>query len=95
MPPEPLTNRTFVFVGGQNLFHAARASFGSSYPNYDVLALARSICGRMSWDLLEVRFYLSELTIRALVAGPTAALTRLSTRSARARFLDGCDRGTQ
>jgi uncharacterized LabA/DUF88 family protein len=52
-----MSKRTVVFVDGQNLFHAARESFGYTYPNYDVLALARSICGRMGWDLLQVRFY--------------------------------------
>lgn len=42
MPPEPLNKRTVVFVDGQNLFHAARESFGCTYPNYDILASSMS-----------------------------------------------------
>ena len=57
MPPEPATKKAVAFVDGQNLFHAARESFGYTYPNYDVLALARRICQGKGWGLGQVRFY--------------------------------------
>ena len=57
MPAEPPVKRTVAFVDGQNLFHAARSAFGYTYPNYDVAALARSICAARSWRLDQVRFY--------------------------------------
>lgn len=51
MPPEPSP------IDGQNLFHAAKAAFGYSYPNYDVSALAAALCERQGWALVGVRFY--------------------------------------
>jgi len=33
MPPEPAIKRTVAFVDGQNLYHAARESFGYTHPN--------------------------------------------------------------
>lgn len=57
MPPEPPQKRTIAFVDGQNLFHAAREAFGYQYPNYDVSALVRTLCGRKHWRLTGVRFY--------------------------------------
>jgi uncharacterized LabA/DUF88 family protein len=57
VPPEPLAKRTIVFVDGQNLFHSVRESFGYTFPNYDVQALARTLCGAQSWNLAQVRFY--------------------------------------
>ncbi len=49
--------RAVAFVDGQNLFYAARAAFGYSYPNYDVLALAKVVCDAHRWDLRQLRFY--------------------------------------
>ncbi len=49
--------KAVAFVDGQNLYHAARESFGYTYPNYDPLSLARSVCERRGWRLVEVRFY--------------------------------------
>jgi antitoxin SocA-like protein len=49
--------RAVAFVDGQNLYHAARESFGYRYPNYDPLALARVVCEHRGWRLEEVRFY--------------------------------------
>jgi len=43
-PLEPQDKRAVVFIDGQNLFHAAREAFGYTYPNYDILPLARRIC---------------------------------------------------
>lgn len=57
MPPEPTVKRAVAFVDGQNLFHACREAFGYTYPNYDVLALCRTICGRAGWNLAQARFY--------------------------------------
>ena len=50
MPTEPTTKRTVAFVDGQNLFHAAKEAFGYIYPNYDVLALATTLCKSKGWD---------------------------------------------
>jgi hypothetical protein len=36
MPPEPAVKRAIAFIDGQNLFHAARESFGYPYPSYKV-----------------------------------------------------------
>jgi uncharacterized LabA/DUF88 family protein len=55
--PEPLIRRTVAFIDGQNLFHAARAAFGHTYPNFDVTALARALCRCQGWQLQQVRFY--------------------------------------
>ena len=44
-------------MDGQNLYHAAKESFGYSYPNYDVHALAREICRSQQLSLCQVRFY--------------------------------------
>ena len=44
MPAKPPVKRTIAFFDGQNLFHAVRAAFGYTYPNYDVKALAQAIC---------------------------------------------------
>ena len=57
VPSEPATKKAVAFVDGQNLFHAARESFGHTYPNYDVLPLARMICQGKGWELGQVRFY--------------------------------------
>jgi uncharacterized LabA/DUF88 family protein len=46
-----------AFVDGQNLFHAVRDTFGYTYPNYDVDALARAITGFQGWQLAQTRFY--------------------------------------
>lgn len=56
-PLEPQDKRAVVFIDGQNLFHAAREAFGYTYPNYDILALARRICEASGWTLTQVRFY--------------------------------------
>ena len=53
--PDPI--RAVAFVDGQNLFHCAKAAFGHNYPNYDPLALARSVCARQGWHCQQVRFY--------------------------------------
>lgn len=57
MPSEPVEKRSIVFVDAQNLFHAVREAFGYTYPNYDILALAKTICERHGWKATQVRFY--------------------------------------
>ena len=53
MPPEPSTKRAVAFVDGQNLFYASKYAFGYTYPNYDPLALARTICHSRDWKLYD------------------------------------------
>jgi len=57
MPREPAVKRAMAFIDGQNLFHAARESFGYPYPSYDVSALAMAICQAQGWALSQRRFY--------------------------------------
>ncbi len=57
LPPEPDSKRAIAFVDGQNLFHAVRETFGYRFPNYDVSALARTICKAQDWLLVQTRFY--------------------------------------
>lgn len=57
MPAEPPVKRAVVFFDSQNLFHAVRAAFGYTYPNYDVRALAEALCAQRGWQLDQVRFY--------------------------------------
>ena len=57
MPNEPPVSRTVAFVDGQNLFYSAKSAFGYPYPNFDVLKLARQVCGAKGWVLTETRFY--------------------------------------
>lgn len=57
MRVEPAEKRTVAFFDGQNLFHAAKDAFGYTYPNYDVLELALSVCSKREWALHGVRFY--------------------------------------
>ncbi len=54
---EPAIKRAVVFVDAQNLYHAAKEAFGYTYPNFDVLALATSICQNQNWNLSKVQFY--------------------------------------
>jgi uncharacterized LabA/DUF88 family protein len=54
---EPPVKRAVAFMDGQNLFHSVRGSFGYSYPNFDLLALAKTICASQGWELAQVRFY--------------------------------------
>jgi uncharacterized LabA/DUF88 family protein len=54
---EPQVKRAIAFIDGQNLFHSARSAFGYNYPNYDVMALARTVCAAHSWQLEQARFY--------------------------------------
>jgi uncharacterized LabA/DUF88 family protein len=57
LPPEPALKRAVAFVDGQNLYFAARDAFGYQHPNYDVVALSRTICELQGWRLTEVHFY--------------------------------------
>lgn len=57
MPQAPANPRAIAFVDGQNLFNAAKEAFGYTYPNYDVLKLAREVASMGGWLLIETRFY--------------------------------------
>jgi uncharacterized LabA/DUF88 family protein len=57
VPVEPLQKRAIAFVDGQNLYHAAKQAFGFTFPNYDVLALAKTVCAAQGWTLSQARFY--------------------------------------
>ena len=57
MPAEPAVKRAVAYFDGQNLYHAAKEAFGYTYPNYDVHALAESLCGTQGWALAQARFY--------------------------------------
>lgn len=57
MRVEPAIKRVVAFVDGQNLFHTAKESFGYTYPNYDVQALARKLCEGHGWQYAHTRFY--------------------------------------
>ena len=50
MSADPAIKRAVAFVDGQNLYHSARESFGYNHPNYDVKALAASICQSKGWQ---------------------------------------------
>ncbi|MGD0732464.1 MAG: NYN domain-containing protein [Terracidiphilus sp.] len=54
---EPALKRVFAFIDGQNLFHQVKDAFGYRFPNYDVAALTRVVCGVNGWQPTEVRFY--------------------------------------
>ncbi|MBI5445887.1 MAG: NYN domain-containing protein [Deltaproteobacteria bacterium] len=57
MPQEPTRKRTIAFIDGQNLYHTAKEAFGYTYPNYDVLPLAKCVCDSKGWELTATRFY--------------------------------------
>lgn len=46
-----------MFIDGQNLFHAALKAFGYTYPNFDPLKLADTLCKQRKWELKGVRLY--------------------------------------
>lgn len=54
---EPAIKRTFVFVGGQDLYRAAKEAFGYNYPNYDIKLLSEKICSAKGWTLNSIYFY--------------------------------------
>lgn len=57
MIKEPKQKRAIAFVGGQDLFHAAKESFGYSFPNYDVKLLVEKICQDHGWLVERICFY--------------------------------------
>jgi uncharacterized LabA/DUF88 family protein len=57
MPTEPTIKRAIAFVDGQNVYRCAKAAFGYHYPNYDVQALANTVCLQQGWQLRRVHFY--------------------------------------
>ena len=57
MPHEPSLKQAVAFVDGQNLFRCAKTAFHYHFPNYDVNALASTLCAKKGWQLKQVRFY--------------------------------------
>lgn len=57
MPSEPGVKRAVAFIDGQNLFYAAKNAYGYTFPNYDAICLATSVCAKQGWQLAETRFY--------------------------------------
>jgi uncharacterized LabA/DUF88 family protein len=57
MPTEPSTKRAVAFFDGQNLYHAAKAAFGHTVPDYDVVKLSTTVCREKGWELTQLRFY--------------------------------------
>lgn len=49
--------RVIAFFDGQNLFNAAKKSFGYNYLNYDPQKLAQVVCSVKGWELTQTRFY--------------------------------------
>lgn len=49
--------RAFFFFDGQNLFHAAKAAFGYTFPNYDPAKLSKHLCEARGWECKAVRLY--------------------------------------
>ena len=57
---EPAIKRVVAFIDGQNLFHSVRGEYGYTFPNYDVVALARAVVAGQAakgWQAPDVRFY--------------------------------------
>jgi uncharacterized LabA/DUF88 family protein len=54
---EPAQKRAIVYVDDQNLFHSTKDAFGYTFPNFDILLLAQTICASQGWDIVECRFY--------------------------------------
>lgn len=53
-----MASRALVFIDGQNLYRSAKDTFGYTFPNYNVLALARKVCElSKDCDLCGVFFY--------------------------------------
>jgi len=57
MLQEPTKKRAVAFVGGQDLFHAVKESFGYFHPNYDVKLLVEKICANQGWIIEGINFY--------------------------------------
>ena len=56
-------SHAFVFFDGMNLFNNAKRAFGYSYPNCDIVKLARVVCSPVGCELVETRFYSGVPTI--------------------------------
>ena len=57
MAKPPASPRAIAFFDAQNLFNAAKESFGYLYPNFDVTRLAKEVASIGGWNLVETRFY--------------------------------------
>jgi len=50
-------NQAIAFFDGQNLFKAAKESFGTKHPDYNPKELARYVCSKKGYTLKQIRFY--------------------------------------
>jgi uncharacterized LabA/DUF88 family protein len=106
MATESSRKRAVAFVDGQNLFHAVREAFGYTYPNYDVQALAKTVCQAKDWDLIQARFdtgipapaddpfwhHFWSAKLRAMSWGKVAVFSRtLRYRNKNVRLSDGTE----
>jgi hypothetical protein len=57
MPVESVVKRAIAFFDGQNLFYAAKYTFGYPWANCDPLKLAQGVCQAQGWQLLKTCFY--------------------------------------
>ena len=57
MMPSNTQRRAVALIDGMNLFNNAKRAFGYSFPNYDVIKLAKIVCDRLGSHLVETRFY--------------------------------------
>ena len=95
MLAEPPVKRAIAFFDGQNLFHAVKAAFGYTYPNYDAKALAQAICAARGWQLDQVRFYtgVPDPTDNVIWSGFWAARLLAMSRQGIWRFPERCATG--
>ncbi len=101
----PHEKQAVVFIDGQNLFNAAKRSFGYKFPNYDVAVLAEKVVTANGWRLAETRFYtgLPDATAdpakHAFWSAKTAAMKRQGlvafTRPLRSRTVQTTDAAGQ
>ena len=49
--------KAIAFFDAQNLYYAAKNTFGYTFPNYDPKLLAKAVCKQKGWILEETRIY--------------------------------------
>lgn len=60
MRTEPEYKRVYVYIDGQNLYHAIKDAYGYVYPNYDIRKLTNSVVSLFNpqgWILKSINFY--------------------------------------
>lgn len=59
MYDEPKAKRCIAFIDAQSLFYSAREAFGSYYPDFDPMKLAKEVCRDLDCELVQTRVYTS------------------------------------